>query len=92
LRLIFSPQAADDLQDVRDYIARDKPRAARDFVLAIRERCQKLAQFPEIGAPRPYLGVGMRALPFRSYVIYYRVADIVRIERVLHSARDVEDL
>jgi toxin ParE1/3/4 len=35
----------------------------------------------------------LRSLPFRRYVIFYTLgADSVRIERVLHGARDVAAL
>ncbi|HRF06610.1 type II toxin-antitoxin system RelE/ParE family toxin [Accumulibacter sp.] len=42
------------------------------------------------GAPRPELGDGVRVLPHRRYLIFYRSDEnVVRIARVLHSARDV---
>ena len=30
----------------------------------------------------------LRRMPFRSYLIFYRVTDHVEILRILHSARD----
>jgi toxin ParE1/3/4 len=48
-----------------------------------------LRQFPEIGTTREQLAPGLRALPYRDYVIYYLAQpDELVIVRVLHGARD----
>lgn len=45
-----------------------------------------------IGAPRPEFGSGFRMLPFGRYLIFYReVANILRIERIMRSARDIDN-
>ena len=88
---VFSPLAVSDLDDILDYIARDKPRAATTFVETLKEKCRTLAKFPLLGASREGLIPGLRMFPVGNYVIYYR-AEIegVRIERVLHGARDAD--
>jgi toxin ParE1/3/4 len=50
---------------------------------------EPLRQFPEMGVAREQLAEGLRAIPYRDYVIYYLVApDALVIARVLHGARD----
>jgi toxin ParE1/3/4 len=89
----FSPLAILDLEQILDYIAQDKPAAAEKFVETLKSKCVTLARFPLIGTPREHLAEGLRAFPVGNYVIYYRPeADTVRIERVLHGARDVDSV
>jgi hypothetical protein len=48
---------------------------------------------PEIGPRRDRLAEGLRVHFHRDYALYYRFADTeVVIVRVVHSARDVQDL
>ena len=49
MRLSFTPTARADLIDIRDWIAADKPRAAREVVARIRQTAALLSQFPKIG-------------------------------------------
>jgi toxin ParE1/3/4 len=50
---------------------------------------EPLRQFPEMGAAREQLTEGLRAIPYRDYVIYYPAGpDALVIARVLHGARD----
>jgi toxin ParE1/3/4 len=89
-RLFYSEFATDDLKGILDYIARDKPEAARTFVDAIIERCHLLAANPELGMRREDLAPALRLFSHRGYGIYYRNLDAeVMIERVLHPSLDV---
>jgi toxin ParE1/3/4 len=52
---------------------------------------EPLRQFPEMGAAREQLAEGLRAIPYRDYVIYYFTeSDALVIARVLHGARDAK--
>ena len=43
-----------------------------------------------MGRARPDLGDGIRLMPHGNYLIFYSVHDdAVRIERVMHGARDI---
>lgn len=89
-RLYYSELATDDLKGILDFIARDKPEAARAFVDAIIERCHLLAENPELGMQREDLAPALRLFTHRGYGIYYRNLDAeVMIERVLHPSLDV---
>lgn len=50
--VIYAPEADDDLIGIVDYIARDKPRAARDWLAKIRQACELLATQPGMGELR----------------------------------------
>lgn len=91
IRLEFSPESELDLMEIAAFIARDNPARARSFVDELEADCGRLTTQPGIGAPRPELGAGVRMLPHGRYLIFYRAnGDVVRIARVLHSARDLE--
>lgn len=87
----FSPRAFSDLDELLEYIARDKPDAAAKFVAKLKEKCRLLARFPELGAPRVELMPTLRVFSVGNYAIYYRPLETsIRVERVLHAARDVD--
>lgn len=90
MRLAFSLHAMSDLESIGDYIAEDSPRAARQFVAELRDRCERLLHAPLGGMLRPELGDGLRSVPFGRFVIFYDVIDqMLTVQRVLHSARDI---
>jgi toxin ParE1/3/4 len=41
MRLVFSPRAALDLEEIGDYIARDNPRRAISFLGELEAHCHK---------------------------------------------------
>ena len=87
-RLVLSPQAARDLEDIGDYIARDNPVRAISFVKELRVECQRILFAPTVYPPREAVGAGIRMAMHGRYLIFFRATeDEVRIERVLHSAR-----
>jgi toxin ParE1/3/4 len=90
-RLEFSPEAAADLADIGAYIARDNPRRAHSFVDELEARCSGVTEYPDMGRARPELAPDLRSMPHGHYVIFYTPGeDIVRIERILHGARELE--
>jgi toxin ParE1/3/4 len=90
-RLEFSPEATADLADIGAYIARDDSKRARSFVDELEARCAGLTDYPGAGRARPELAPNLRSKPHGHYLIFYTPgAEVVRIERILHGARDVE--
>ena len=90
-RLVFSPEAEADLGEIAAYIAADDPKRALTFIDELEQSCAALLDFPEAGRARPDLAPRLRSKPHGRYVIFYTAgADEVRIERILHGARDVE--
>ena len=86
----FSPKSRQDLLEIGDYIAKDSRANARRFVGKLMEQCQRIGQSPLGYSSREDLAPGLRMAPMGRYVIFFRVLDdMVRIERVLHGARDL---
>jgi toxin ParE1/3/4 len=93
ISVIFSKQADADLEEIGDFIALGSPLRAASFVQELKSKCLKLGNTASIGAPRPELGEGIRMLPHDRYLIFYREAEnTLRIVRILHSARDRDNL
>lgn len=91
MKVIFSPAARDDLMEIADYIAQDNPRRAMSFIDELESRCDALGAAPGIGTQRPELGPGICGLPHGRYLIFYRAANtVLRIERIMHGARDID--
>ncbi|MER9295417.1 type II toxin-antitoxin system RelE/ParE family toxin [Mesorhizobium sp. M0621] len=90
MAVIFAPAAAQDVEEIGDYILAENPAAARRFIAALRERCGRIANAPRGGVPQLSLWPGLRSIAFQRYVIFYTAdGDDVRIERILHGARDI---
>ena len=92
--LVFAPLAEQDLNDILDYISRDKPEAAVHWGQKIREKCSFLADNPEIGERRPEFKTGeFRRTLVGRYVIFYRpIKHGVEIARVVRGERDIREL
>lgn len=88
-RLIFSPEAEADLTEIATFIAADNPARALTFLDELEASCALLLDFPEAGRARPELAPNLRSKPYGRYVVFYAAGgDDVRIERILHGARD----
>jgi toxin ParE1/3/4 len=94
-RLVLSPEAWRDFRDIRDYIAKDDPEAARRVVMRLRDMARTLSGVPAMGRARPELGPDIRSFVADRYVLFYRPlsrAAGIQLVRVLHGARDVDAL
>lgn len=93
MRVEFAPLAEADLEAMADYIALDNPRRALSFVQEIRQQCQALGRNPLLYRLRPEIGADARLVAVGRYVILFRlVREVVRVERVVHGARDLHRL
>ncbi len=90
---IFSGPAESDLEAIGDYIAEDNPLRAVSFIKEVRARCRKIADNPKLHPLRDEVVAGLRMATHGDYLIFYRETDSgVRIERILHGARDYTSL
>jgi len=90
MRLEFSPLAETDLEAIGDYIALDSPGNALRFIQELRDQCRKITKAPLVYVARPELGEGLRSCAHGRYVIFFRPGtEVVRVERILHSALDI---
>ncbi|MBI3268955.1 MAG: type II toxin-antitoxin system RelE/ParE family toxin [Planctomycetes bacterium] len=89
-------RALADLREIKNYIARDAPETAQDFVDELFETISGLAHFPNRGStPRDsrLRKLGFRFLVQHPYLIFFKVRGAsVRVYRVLHGSRGYVDL
>ena len=90
-KLIWSPEALNDLRDIVRYIAIDNPEKAGSFGIALIGKVELLANFPEMGRVVPeHRNPSIREIIVRPYRIIYRLRDesgLIEILRVWHGAR-----
>jgi len=92
-KYIVTDEAREDIDGVVAFIALDNFTAAVAFYDRVHELFRMLAANPVAGRERPELNEGLRSFPLGSYMIFYRIwAGKVSITRVLHSARDLDEL
>ena len=88
MKIVFSPQARDDLREIVLDIASDNPDAARALLKRLRSRITDLADTPHIGRPGRIPGTRELAIPGTAYIAPYQVSgDQLQILRVYHGAR-----
>ena len=88
-KIIFAPQALEELEQVVRFIAQDDSQAAIRFGDYLVDRAESLANFPELGTPHRKRA-NVRRLLCRSYYIYYRLVrkeQLIEIMDFWHSAR-----
>ncbi len=85
----WAPQAADDLEAIRDFIARDSEHYAKLVVLRIVAAIELLGAAPRMGRVVPELAVHeLREVIVGAYRVLYRYRhDVVEIVTILHGAR-----
>ena len=87
MQIGWTEQAISDLSEIEDYIAQDKPEAARRVATHLWSSVEHLAEFPRVGRPgrRP----DTRELTIPPYVITYRLRpDRLEILSVWHGRRE----
>ena len=94
MKVVWTDPAIDDLQAIRDYIARDSELYADDFAAGILAAVERLESFPELGRVIPEVGVSkIREILFGNYRIIYRVRkNRIQILTVIHGSRDLSRL
>lgn len=86
-KIIWADPAIQDLDSIADYIALDKPDAARRLVRRVLDAVRKLRRFPRMGS----IPAELRGLPYRQLVvppcrIFYRIEEkVIYIVHVLRG-------
>ena len=88
-KVIWSPDALADMEALAEFIARDSADSAALFVSRIIQAAEVLGRFPKLGRPAPEMqDPSWRQIVVGAYRVIYRVTgDAVRINVVLHGAR-----
>ena len=79
---------------LHSYVARENLPAADRLIRQISGAFDILAKNPELGIRQDEIRLGLRCKPVRRhYLIFYEVAgNALRILRVVHGARELNDL
>ena len=88
-KLIWSPKAAADLEEICQYISKDSEHYAKLFASRLVALIETIAQFPMTGRIVPeYQQDNLRERIFQNYRIVYRVKpEVVEIVAIVHGAR-----
>ncbi len=87
MKVIWTPEAVQDLADIVDYIATDNPRAAAEMDERLGMSAARLADHPKMGRPGKIPGT-RELVPHESYRMVYEIDDdAVWILAVVHTAR-----
>ena len=88
-KIIFAPQALEELEQVVRFIAQDDAQAAIRFGDYLLDRAESLTNLPELGT-LCRKRANVRRLLCKSYYIYYRVdrkEQVIEIMDYWHSAQ-----
>ena len=92
-RLRKTSEARADLTAIWLYIAQDNLPAADRLIAEIDRTLSLLARFPLMGEAVDHLRAGVRRSLVGNYQLFYGpTADGIRLLRVYHAARRIEDL
>lgn len=93
-KIKISPEAKNDLAQIKDYISMElcNPKAAVNLASNITKKIRGLSEYPEIGASLSSIlniQTDYRFLVCANYLIFYRYEDgIVFVSRILYGRRD----
>lgn len=92
-RVVFSPEARDDLTELYVYIAeRAGERRAMNYIGRLEAYCRSFETFPERGSRRDDLVPGLRITGFerRVTLAFHLDPDTVTFGRILYGGRDLQ--
>jgi len=89
----WSPTSISDLESIRNYIAKESPRAAGKVASRIKESINRLSNFPLSGRAGRVPETRELAIPGTSYIAVYAIqGDEVLIAAVLHERQNWPEL
>jgi toxin ParE1/3/4 len=92
MKLVWTRSAIDDLDDLHEYIRKERPAAARRVAREILESVERLVAAPESGRKSRIHGVREVLVGKYPYVIPYRIhGDEIQLLRVLHTRQSFPD-
>jgi toxin ParE1/3/4 len=88
VEIVWSPLTRARLQDIRAYVAKDKPVAAERLAIRIVAVVEALRNHPYLGHARTESGVRELIIGGTPYVVLYRVrGKRVTIQTIWHAAQ-----
>jgi toxin ParE1/3/4 len=91
VKVIFTPAADRQMQELHDYIALHSSESMADgYIDRIERYCGRLADFPHRGTPRDEILPGLRTIGFerRVTVAFTLTIDTVLIEGIFYGGQD----
>ena len=94
LKILYTPAAVDDMDEIFSYISQDNIAAAEMMLEKINGRVALLGEFPNLGSvlsDEEYTMVkrGYRFCVVHPYLVFYRIiGNNIIIHRILHGRRD----
>jgi toxin ParE1/3/4 len=89
MRLRWTPDAAEDLYRIVQYIQEDNPTAASRVAYAVVDGCESLIHFPRAGRTGRREGTREFICTGLPYIVVYRIADqVVEVLRIYHGAQE----
>lgn len=93
LKLRINPLVADDLKEIRDYIAEDNEEYAAKTIQEIYSKFENIQMFPGIGtdlSKRVSFRTDYKYAIWENYVIIYKLGkEFVEIYRVVNRYQDI---
>ncbi len=89
MRVIWTPEAADHLEQVAVYLKDRDPRVAEGIVTRIYTLAESLGEMPRRGRVGRQPDTRELVIPGLPYIVIYRVGDdAIQLLAVIHAARD----
>jgi toxin ParE1/3/4 len=88
LEIVWSPLARSRLQEIRSYVAEDKPDAAGRLSARIAAVIEVLKDYPFLGRPGAEAGTRELVIGGTPYIVFYRIRGRrVTINTISHGAQ-----
>ncbi len=92
-KVIISPFAESDLENVWDYFSNYSIDSAKEVIKEFGQKFDLLSENPKIGRSHDEFIVHLRSFPHKKYIIFYfPIENGIEVFRILHGARNIEDL
>ena len=93
-RIIWSPEAVEDLEAIADYIGRDSDYYAQAVVTKVLDMSRTVKNLPMVGRVVPEIGQkNIRECFIHSYRMVYRIGDKdILIAAIIHGRRLLKDI
>lgn len=96
LRIVITPRASFDLDELFEYIAQNNSDAALRFFDSARQTFSQLARTPGMGSIYEISNPSLQGLRrwkvkgFEKYIIFYRFSEqFLEVLRIIHAGRDI---
>ena len=94
-RVCWSDKAEESVLAIGRYIIEQTQsrQCGLDVITKVEEKCERYAEFPQVGTARPDLGPGLRCFQVDNLLVIYRpIEDGIAIILVAHGHQDVRTI